>query len=113
MKMIDELRLSRPKLGLKADYKGSAKSAIRLACLECMGGSRRDVAGCATQECALWPFRFGSGNEKRTRVCIPTQEWYESTLSESADGKGLHLKQWRENQKAIGEEDDELDSDED
>ena len=33
--------------------------AICKHCLECLGGSRRDVAECGMADCPLYPFRFG------------------------------------------------------
>ena len=33
--------------------------AIRLNCLECVGGSPKLVAECASKDCQLYPFRFG------------------------------------------------------
>jgi len=34
-------------------------AAIKLFCIECMGGSRKDAANCETQDCFLWKFRPG------------------------------------------------------
>ena len=33
--------------------------AIRAFCLECSGGSRKDLAECTAKDCTLYPFRFG------------------------------------------------------
>jgi len=33
--------------------------AVRRYCLECSGGSRREVAECAIPDCELYPFRYG------------------------------------------------------
>lgn len=33
--------------------------AVRLKCLECMGGSSMEVRQCPSVDCELWPFRFG------------------------------------------------------
>lgn len=37
----------------------SPTKAIRAFCLECMGGSRKEVAGCESRGCPLRPYRFG------------------------------------------------------
>jgi len=33
--------------------------AIRLKCLDCCGGSRKEVRLCPAKDCPLWPYRFG------------------------------------------------------
>ena len=33
--------------------------AIRLHCLECMGGSSQEVEKCTRPSCPLWHYRFG------------------------------------------------------
>jgi len=40
--------------------------AIRAKCLECSGGSYRDVRECLIPECPLYPFRMGK-NPNRSR----------------------------------------------
>lgn len=40
---------------------GSKLSAIRLFCLECLGGSSQDVKGCTDTVCPLWSYRLGKG----------------------------------------------------
>ncbi len=37
---------------------GSRKAAIRLACLECMGGVQSEVARCTDRECPLYRYRM-------------------------------------------------------
>lgn len=37
----------------------SRARAIKLNCLECAGGSPREVTLCHLIDCPLWPFRFG------------------------------------------------------
>jgi len=40
--------------------------AIRKKCLECAGGSPKEVTLCHIVDCPLWPYRFGySMNDKR------------------------------------------------
>lgn len=57
MRLIDDLRQKYPKLARSA-LRG-ALPAIRLFCLECMGGSPSEVGACAAAECALHPHRYG------------------------------------------------------
>jgi len=33
--------------------------AIRLKCLDCCAGSRKEVRLCPVRDCPLWPFRMG------------------------------------------------------
>ena len=45
-----------------AKYKARIKSpatAIRAACVECMGGSIREIAECTYKDCSLYCFRSG------------------------------------------------------
>lgn len=37
----------------------SPLKAIRLNCLECSGGSYKEVENCKVIDCYLYPFRFG------------------------------------------------------
>lgn len=40
-------------------------SAIRDKCLECCGGSRKEVQRCNMQaQCALWPYRLAEPRER-------------------------------------------------
>lgn len=43
--------------------------AIRAKCLDCRGGSMRDVRLCTCQDCTLHPFRMGK-NPRRAGVGI-------------------------------------------
>ena len=45
--------------------------AIRIHCVECVGGSAQAVPLCQIRDCALWPFRLGcrmGAKEYRQRV---------------------------------------------
>ena len=57
-RLVDELRERNPVLAEKA--KTQRRAAIRLFCLECVGGSQREVIACTTQKCPLYPFRRGT-----------------------------------------------------
>lgn len=61
-RLIHEIREKRPSLASRAD-RGSRAAAIRLFCLECMGGSAHMVRDCDTRECPLWSYRHGAGKE--------------------------------------------------
>jgi hypothetical protein len=37
----------------------SMAKAIRLKCVDCGGGSAREVTRCSVTDCSLWQFRFG------------------------------------------------------
>ena len=50
-----ELRAKFPERAERA--KKSPKLAIRMFCIECMGGSVRDAKGCETTDCFLHPVR--------------------------------------------------------
>jgi hypothetical protein len=39
--------------------KASPLKQIRKCCLDCTGGSPKEVRYCTCTDCALWPFRFG------------------------------------------------------
>lgn len=40
---------------LVARSKTSRPAAIKLMCIECMGGSYSDAKECTTKDCAIWP----------------------------------------------------------
>jgi hypothetical protein len=62
-RLITELREKNPGLSARARG-GSRQAAIRLFCLECMGGYRPEIKRCTDRECALWSFRMGGKMEK-------------------------------------------------
>ncbi|MBU0703570.1 MAG: hypothetical protein KKC18_06860 [Chloroflexi bacterium] len=43
--------------------KHSRAKAVRLHCLQCFGGSAKEVATCNATLCPLWPFRSGGKYE--------------------------------------------------
>lgn len=49
---------------LRERSRESRSSAVRLFCIDCMGGSRGDARSCDSRECALWPHAFGRGKAK-------------------------------------------------
>lgn len=67
---IAEFIEGHPKLADRATR--SPLAAIRMFCLVCVCGSRKEVDDCTAPDCALYPFRFGrrpavEGVEKKTR----------------------------------------------
>lgn len=48
---------------VRAARTNSPKKAVRLFCLECIGGSPREVKECQDFICPLWPYRHGHGFE--------------------------------------------------
>lgn len=52
----DEMRLRLPILTEKATW--SRRAAMQLFCIECMGGSSHDAAGCQERGCWLHPHSF-------------------------------------------------------
>lgn len=42
--------------------------AIHAKCLDCSGGSRKEVHNCKLRDCPLWPHRKGEPREKPARV---------------------------------------------
>jgi hypothetical protein len=57
----DEIRNKYPSLAKKA-ASGRRLAAIRLFCIECMGGNAADARTCETSVCPLWNCRGRSGN---------------------------------------------------
>lgn len=43
----------------------SPLKAIRKQCLECCGGSAKEVKLCTVPNCSLYPFRFGTNPNRR------------------------------------------------
>lgn len=82
----NEVRVSRPQLGLKGDYCGGRTAAIHMFCLSCMGGNRSDVVACNSYSCSLWQFRPGSKKGVRPPG-IPTEEQYKEMIDASVSAK--------------------------
>ena len=57
-RLIHQIKRRLPVMAKSAEK--NRKAAIRLFCLECMGGSIEDVKICDCHDCTLWPFRLGS-----------------------------------------------------
>jgi len=63
-RLIEEIRAKKPGMAKRAAA-GSRQAAIRLFCLECMGGQRQLVSGCGDRLCSLHAFRMGRKMEGR------------------------------------------------
>jgi len=86
----NELRERLPGRCSKADYGRSAVSALRLNCVECMGGNSQMVHTCETYDCFLWPYRVNKVNlDERPEDAVPSMEEYEGRLDEWWKSRGL------------------------
>lgn len=74
--------------------------AIRLKCIDCMCGSMNEVALCPSEDCTLYPFRFGKNpnvklsdeeRERRSRMAREnlafTQRIKTASFEGAEDGK--------------------------
>jgi hypothetical protein len=43
----------------------SPLKAIKAHCLDCSGGSRKEVQGCEIADCPLYPYRLGKNPRRR------------------------------------------------
>ncbi len=58
--------------------------AIRKNCIDCSGGSLKEVGECAVADCALFPFRFGRNPHRHgMRKAI------NNTSAEASGGEGV------------------------
>jgi len=85
-RLENEMRVSHPKRGLKADYQRSRTAAIQLFCLSCMGGCRADVVACTSKICPLWQFRPGAKKGMRPPG-IPSEADYNEMIGGRVSNK--------------------------
>lgn len=79
--LITFLRQKYLRLGYAMDYKKSRVAAIRMKCLDCVGGIPVDVSRCPRKKCPLWPHRTGRlTKRKRKMIDIPTKAEYENMI---------------------------------
>lgn len=67
LELVDELKKAfDPKLHGKVNRasQGSLKAAIALKCIDCSGGSKKEVSLCTVKDCALYWFRPYQGKYK-------------------------------------------------
>lgn len=65
----DELRAKYPRAAESA-ARGSCRAAVKLQCLECVGGTRQDVRDCSDRGCPLYvvrPYRTEAEQPPRMR----------------------------------------------
>jgi hypothetical protein len=69
----------------------SPLKAIRLNCLDCVGGSRDEVKKCEIKDCPLYKFRFGKNPNCANRKGNPEAllKWRESQLNKQHDDKSI------------------------
>lgn len=68
-KLLDEIKRQHPNLAKQAER--YPLKAIRLFCLECVGGVNSEVRRCSVEDCPLFRFRFGMGlNDKRNSLSV-------------------------------------------
>jgi len=48
--------------------------SVRTKCLDCMGGSPREVKLCSSDDCPIYPYRFGRYPEGARKKRILTDE---------------------------------------
>jgi hypothetical protein len=64
--LLKQLKAQYPSLTKLAER--SPLRAIRLFCLQCMGGNSTEVGRCAVTNCPLYIFRYGKGvNDKNNQ----------------------------------------------
>lgn len=81
-RLIYELKRKYPSKARRAQR--SPLAAIRLFCLECMGGSFVEVKVCTCTDCTLHPFRFDSRPRIGQPILAP-----ETTFQGEVGGKVL------------------------
>lgn len=65
MTALDEIKKKNPAMSEKAEN-GSRAAAIRLKCLDCVGGNYpSEVRKCPVKDCPLWIYRFGKGKAEK------------------------------------------------
>jgi hypothetical protein len=69
-----ELRKKFPVLSDKAATYGGCRSAIKIFCIECMGGNVNDARTCAESSCRLWMQAFKRDPSKLPPRKILTDE---------------------------------------
>jgi hypothetical protein len=56
---VDPIRMGRAKLRKMGFEPMSPLRALRRHCVQCCGGSNKEVALCCSSDCSAWPFRLG------------------------------------------------------
>jgi hypothetical protein len=68
--------------------------AVRLACLECCGGSALEVRECVATNCPLWTFRFGRRPSAENKAAVAGKPVYplEKRLAGASGLKAIRRK---------------------
>lgn len=82
-RLLDHLKHTHPGLAVRAQR--SAVAAIRLHCLECLGGSPMEVRQCGNSVCPLHPFRMGHRPEGEQKKELPPDHPFRKPKSEPTD----------------------------
>ena len=97
MKIYDEIAQRLPKAF--ARYPFHKATAIRLFCIECMGGSTKDAVTCEASTCFLWPHRGSAWDKSAVAQGARPADWkdrwprpQESELPEAAKARLAALK---------------------
>ena len=72
----DEIRRKYPGAARKADHEGNRAEAIKINCLLCMTGSRKEIRLCQDQKCVFWVRRPYADNRVRDEGVVPTNHQY-------------------------------------
>lgn len=54
--------------------------AIKLFCVECMGYNKHFVKACPAEQCPLWPYRSGYGQQHTDMPIFVPATWPKDTL---------------------------------
>lgn len=59
---------------VKKNKKSTPLRAIRQQCLDCCGGSAKEVKNCTGKECSLYYYRFGRNPHRKKRALTEEQK---------------------------------------
>lgn len=55
--------------------------AIKLFCIECMGYNKHFVKSCTVEQCPLWPYRAGYGQQHTDKPIYTPDTWPKDKLN--------------------------------
>lgn len=58
----------------KKNKKFTPLRAIRQQCLDCCGGSTKEVRSCTGKDCSLYPYRFGKNPYRKKKILTEEQK---------------------------------------
>lgn len=68
----------------------SPLKAIRIKCLDCCCGQSNEVKLCPTEDCALWPYRFGKNPYRKREMTDEQRRAAAERLKKAREAKNLH-----------------------